>query len=64
MSQIWKTSRACFERLRGLFHKAQRGAEFAAELESHVQLHVADNLRAGMTPEAARRDALMRLGGL
>lgn len=64
MSQIWKTSRACFERLRGLFHKAQRDAELAAELESHLQLHVEDNLRAGMTPEAARRDALMRLGGL
>jgi predicted permease len=64
MSQIWKTSRACFQRLGGLFHKAQRDAEFAAELESHLQLHVEDNLRAGMTPEAARRDALIRLGGL
>lgn len=64
MSQIWKASRACFERLRGLFHKAQRDAEFAAELESHLQLHVEDNLRAGMTPEAARREALIKLGGL
>lgn len=64
MSQIGKTSRAWFARLGGLFHKAQRDAEFAAELESHLELHVEDNLRAGMTPEAARRDALMRLGGL
>jgi len=33
-------------------------------LESHLQLHIEDNLRAGMTPEAARRDALMKLGGI
>lgn len=64
MSQIWKTSRGWFQRLRGLFHKARRDAEFAAELEGHLQLHVEDNLRAGMTPEAARREALIKLGGL
>src|SRR5439155_17781293 len=39
-------------------------AEFAAELDSHLQLHIEDNLRSGMTPEAARRDALMKLGGV
>jgi len=33
-------------------------------LESHLQLHIEDNLRAGMTPEAARRDALLKLGGV
>jgi putative ABC transport system permease protein len=27
-------------------------------------MHIEDNLRAGMTPEEARRDALIRLGGL
>ena len=64
MSQIWKTSRACFARLCGLFHKAQRDADFAAELEGHLQFHIEDNLRAGMTPEAARREALIKLGGL
>ena len=29
--------------------------ELSAELESHLQLHIDDNLRAGMTPEEARR---------
>ena len=33
-------------------------------LEGHLQLHIDDNLRAGMTPEAARRDAILKLGGL
>ena len=51
-------------RLAGLFRKPHSDAEFAAELESHLQLHMEDRLRAGMSPEAARRDALMKLGGL
>ena len=56
--------RAWFHRCFGLFHKRRSDAEFAAELESHLQLHIEDNLRAGMTPEAARRDALLKLGGV
>ena len=59
-----KSLRAWFRRLTGLGNKAKRDAELAAELESHLQLHIEDNLRAGMTPEAARRDALMKLGGV
>ena len=42
-------------------HKQQRDAELTEELESHLQLHMEDNLRAGMTPEAARCDALLKL---
>jgi ABC-type antimicrobial peptide transport system permease subunit len=34
------------------------------ELHSHLQLHIDDNLRAGMTAEEARRQALLTLGGL
>jgi len=59
-----KSFRAGVGRFLGLFRKPRRDAEFAAELESHVQMHVEDNLRAGMTPEAARRDALLKLGGV
>jgi predicted permease len=54
--------RAFFHRLAGLFHK--RDADLAAEIESHLELHIDDNLRAGMAPEAARRDALLKLGGI
>jgi len=53
-----KAVRAWFHRSFGLFRKRSSDAEFAAELQSHLQLHIEDNLRAGMTPEAARRDAL------
>ena len=59
-----KWLRGWSQRFAGLFRKPRRDAEFAAELESHLQLHIEDNLRAGMTPEAARRDAIMKLGGV
>jgi putative ABC transport system permease protein len=64
MSPTWKWSRAWFHRLGSLFHKRQSDLELAQELESHLQFHIEDNLRAGMTPQAARRDALLKLGGL
>jgi predicted permease len=51
-------------RFGGLFSKQRRDGELAAELESHLQMHIEDNLRAGMTPEEARRQALLKLGGV
>jgi predicted permease len=56
--------RAWFLRLGGLFHKERRDRELAEELESHLQMHIEDNLRAGLSPEEARRQALIKLGGL
>ena len=56
--------RAFFVRLAELFRKSRRERELAAELESHLQLHIADNLRSGMAPQEARRQALLKLGGL
>ena len=64
MSSIWKSFRASAHRFSALFRKRKNDSEFAAELESHLQMHIEDNLRAGMTPEAARRNALFKLGGL
>ena len=56
--------RAWLVRFGGLFGKQQRDRELAAELESHLQMHIEENLRAGMTPEEARRQALIHLGGV
>jgi predicted permease len=50
-------------RLRGMSGVRQAEQEFSAELESHLQMHIDDNLRAGMAPEEARRQALLCLGG-
>src|SRR6266508_1852733 len=51
-------------RLCGLFSRQQREREFAEELASHLQMHMEDNLRAGMSPEEARRQAFIKLGGV
>lgn len=56
--------RGLFVRFAGLFGKEHKDRDLAAELESHVQMHIDDNLRAGMTPEEARRQALLKLGGV
>jgi len=59
-----KRLRALILRLCGMFFKNRREQEIADEIESHLQLHIEDNLRAGMTLEQARREALLKLGGL
>src|SRR5437879_12555023 len=56
--------RALFFRLAALFRKAQRDRDLAAEMESHLAMHVEDNLRAGLNPTDARRQALIKLGGV
>ena len=56
--------RAWLRRLLGALATDRAERELSAELESHLQLHIDDNLRAGMTPAEARRRALIALGGL
>jgi predicted permease len=51
-------------RLVELFGKEWREKDLAAEMESHLQMHIEDNLRAGMTAAEARRRALIKLGGV
>jgi putative ABC transport system permease protein len=59
-----RQARGWLMRLFGLFGRQRREREFAEELESHLSMHVEDNLRAGMSPEEARRLALIKLGGV
>ena len=59
-----KWLRAWLLRLGELFRKDRREHELAAEMENHLQMHIDDNLRAGMNPAQARREALMKLGGV
>jgi len=46
------------------FQRDRRERELAAEMESNLALHIEENLRAGMSVTAARRKALMKLGGI
>src|SRR6266480_7198090 len=51
-------------RFGGLFNKQQKDRELDEEIESHLQLHIEDNVRLGMTPDEARRQAMIQFGGI
>ena len=51
-------------RLLGSFGGGRREQELTEELESNLQLHIDDNIRAGMTPNEARRQAILAFGGV
>jgi putative ABC transport system permease protein len=59
-----KRLRVFFLRVLNLFASRQNDTDINDELDTLLQLHVDDNLRAGMTPEDARRHALIRFGGV
>src|SRR5437868_1187752 len=61
---LMRSVRVLVLRFAGLFTSGRRDRDFDAELESHLQLHIDDNLRAGMTPGEAHRRAWMALGGV
>ena len=54
--------RALLLRLRGVFVR-QKAIEFDRELESHIAMDTDDAVRAGLSSEEARRQAVLRLGG-
>lgn len=56
--------RAWALRVYGIVRKTRVERELTAEIESNLQLHIEDNLRAGMMPEEARRQALLKFGGV
>ena len=55
---------AMLRRIANLFrgHKLRR--EIEAELRSHTEMRIEDNIAAGMSPEKARRDALLHFGNV
>ena len=53
-----------FTLLFNVFRKPRNDHDLDTELTSHLQLHIDDNLSKGMTPQQARRDALLKLGGV
>ncbi len=55
--------RAC-RRVLAAFRPAPLDTDLEAEIASHLDAAIEDNLRLGMTPEEARRRALVRFGGV
>jgi predicted permease len=50
-------------RFRSFFRNPQLDQELDAEMAAHLELAIEENLQRGMTPEEARRQALMGFGG-
>ena len=59
-----KLLRRFWHRLRGTLTGARHDDEFADEIETHLQMQTEDNLRLGMSPEAARRAAALKFGSV
>jgi predicted permease len=49
--------------LRNTFSFARRAEDLNQEIQAHVEMLIEENIRAGMQPAVARREALMELGG-
>jgi len=58
------TLRALLVRTLSWLNRARVERDLSDELNTHLQTHIAENVRAGMTLDEARRDALLKLGGL
>ena len=50
-------------RMRAFFRSPALDEDFDQEMESHLAMLAEDNVRRGMTPQEARRQARLRLGG-
>jgi predicted permease len=56
--------RVRFSRLAGVFRKGDLEPDIDAELDFHLQMEIAENVRRGMSPDDARSRALQRFGGI
>jgi putative ABC transport system permease protein len=56
--------RAALARIAGVFAGGSAEDDLREELQSHLDLETAENIRRGMPPEEARRQALLASGGL
>ncbi len=55
--------RQLFLRLLALFHRDSLDCDLDAEISTHLALAIEENLRSGMSPQQARRQALIHFGG-
>ena len=56
--------REAMERIRSFFQKPQRDSELDAEMAAHLELATEENLQSGMPADEARRQAMIRFGGV
>lgn len=58
------TLRELLARLASFFQKRARDVDFDEEMAAHLEFAVQENLRRGLPPNEARRQALVEIGGL
>ncbi|MGC1105531.1 MAG: permease prefix domain 1-containing protein, partial [Candidatus Acidiferrales bacterium] len=56
--------RRFFARLDNLFLRRRDDERLKEEIEEHIALQTAENLRAGLTPVEARRQAMLKFGAV
>jgi predicted permease len=56
--------RSALTRIRAFANKPVRDTDLDQELASHLDFAIEENLRRGLSPEEARRQALIRFGGV
>jgi predicted permease len=59
-----RSLRVWVSRAAGWFGALRRREQFEAELQSHLEMHIDELVRSGLTPDEARRRALAAAGGL
>src|SRR5215472_964085 len=61
---VMEMVRTLVSRLKGAFRQRRLDEEFDAELRAHLEMAVEGRVQRGLTAEAARREALLSLGGV
>jgi predicted permease len=56
--------RRTLERIRCFFDKPPLDADLEAEIAAHIEMAIEENIQRGLTPLEARRQALIRFGGI
>jgi hypothetical protein len=51
-------------RFGGLFNRQRKDRDLEDEIHSHIRMSIEDNLRLGMTPGEAHRQAMIQFGGI
>jgi hypothetical protein len=58
-----RTLRRFFKRLTSWARTGQDEERLQAEIEEHLLMQTAENVRAGLSPTEARRQAVLKFGG-
>src|SRR6185503_16229159 len=56
--------RSLLARITGSFTKDTTDEDLRAEMEAHLDMEIAENIRRGMDPDEARRQAILASGGI